>query len=93
MKRMVNMIKGINHQMIEVCDTDNRYYERAFLVLRPEYASATRDILEKEAKKLISQMDTVSVANSKKLMRKKILHAFVFSTLGAFISACVFALF
>lgn len=87
------MIKGINHQMIEVCDTDNRYYERAFLVLRPEYASATRDILEKEAKKLISQMDTVSVANNKKLMRKKILHAFVFSTLGAFISACVFALF
>ena len=79
--------------MIEVCDTDNRYYERAFLVLRPEYASATRDILEKEAKKLISQMDTVSVANNKKLMRKKILHAFVFSTLGAFISACVFALF
>ena len=90
---MVNMIKGINHQMIEVCDTDNRYYERAFLVLRPEYASATRDVLEKEAKKLISQMDTISIANSKKLLRKKILHAFVFSTLGAFVCACVFALF
>ena len=87
------MIKGINHQMIEVCDTDNRYYERAFLVLRPEYASTTRDILEKEAKKLISQMDTISVADNKKLLRKKILHAFAFSTLGAFISACIFALF
>ena len=79
--------------MIEVCDTDNRYYERAFLVLRPEYASATRDILEKEAKKLISKMDTISVADNKKLLRKKIIHAFVFSTLGAFISACIFALF
>lgn len=79
--------------MIEVCDTDNIYYERAFLVLRPEYACAAKDILEKEAKKLISQMDTISIADNKKLLRKKILHAFVFSTLGAFVSACVFALF
>ena len=85
------MIKGINHQMIEVCDTENRYYERAFLVLRPEYASQSREILEKEAKKLLANMDTISCANDKKLRIKRFIHAFVFSMLGAFISACIFS--
>lgn len=85
------MIKGINHQMIEVCDTDNRYYERAFLVLRPEYASQSREMLEKEAKKLLDNMDTISCANSKKLRIKKFVHAFVFGMLGAFITACIFS--
>ena len=45
------MIKGINHTMIELNDTENEYYERAILIVKPEYASVQRAILEDEAKK------------------------------------------
>ncbi|MEE0858137.1 MAG: hypothetical protein U0M12_01550 [Acutalibacteraceae bacterium] len=54
------MIKGINRTMIEVTDTGNVYYERALLVLRPEYANVQRGLLEKEAKKMLVSMTAPS---------------------------------
>ena len=38
------MIKGINRQVIEIMDTGNLYYERALLVVRPEFASTIENI-------------------------------------------------
>lgn len=55
------MIKGINHQMIELSQTDNMYYERAFLIVKPEYAQIHRDILEKEARKMLKDINATSV--------------------------------
>ena len=43
------MIKGINRTIIEVTDTGNIYYERALLVLKPEYTDVNRSLLEKDA--------------------------------------------
>lgn len=60
------MIKGINRQVIEVMDTGNLYYERALLVVRPEFAGAQRDVLEREAKRMISQMRAPSAIKRKK---------------------------
>ena len=40
------MIKGINHTMIELNETGNEYYERALLIVKPEYASVARAVLE-----------------------------------------------
>ncbi len=51
------MIRGISRQVIEVKETGSAYYERAFLVLRPEYASAERALLEREARRLLRKMD------------------------------------
>lgn len=55
-----DMIKGINRAIIEVTDTGNIYYERALLVLRPEYTDVQRDLLEKEAKKMLLSMNAPS---------------------------------
>lgn len=54
------MIKGINRTIIEVTDTGNVYYERALLVLRPEYTDVQRGLLEKEAKKMLLSMNAPS---------------------------------
>ena len=54
------MIKGINHSIIEVSDTGNEYYERAILIIKPEYASAQRTVLEDEAKRMLSEFDVPS---------------------------------
>lgn len=86
------MIRGINHQVIEVTQTENKYYERAFLVLRPEYASISRELLEKEAHKLLKDMDTVSSAKPKSVLVNRLLNACLFSVIGALLASIIFAL-
>lgn len=51
------MIRGISRQIIEVKETDNIYYESAYLVVKPEFSSAERAVLEREALKLLRSMD------------------------------------
>ena len=51
------MVRGINRQIIEVRETGNLYYERAYFVVKPEYESLESAILEKEAKKVMRHMD------------------------------------
>ncbi len=86
------MIKGISHQIIEVTDTQNRYYERALLVLKPEYASVSREILEKEAKKLLSKMDTVSSIKPKNVFFSRFLSYCLFSAIGALFTVIIYTL-
>lgn len=50
------MIKGVNKQFIEVSDTGSRYFERALLVIRPEFTSIPYERLKVEAKKAITRM-------------------------------------
>ena len=76
------MIKGIRHQIIEVTDTNNKYYERALLVLRPEYASVSNEVLEREAKKMLKAMDTVSSAKPKQLLLSRILCCCLYCAIG-----------
>ena len=59
------MIKGINRQVIEVLDTGNIYYERALLVVRPEFATAQREVLEKEARHMLGKMRAPSAIKKK----------------------------
>ncbi|WP_101697334.1 hypothetical protein [Clostridium minihomine] len=54
------MIRGISRQIIEVRETGNIYYESAYLVVKPEYASAERELLEKEARKILRSLDAPS---------------------------------
>lgn len=49
------MIKGVNHKVIEVTDTDNIYYEKAWLLVRPQYEEAEEAVLRKEARKLVAE--------------------------------------
>ncbi len=51
------MIRGINRQIIDVQETGSSYYERAYFVVKPEFASAQQQLLEKEAKKILKSID------------------------------------
>ncbi len=77
------MIKGISHSMIEVNETENDYYERAILIIRPEYASAQRAVLEDEARRLIRDMDAPSAMRSGRRRLRNILVASSLVGLGA----------
>lgn len=47
------MIKGVNHQMIEVTQTGNPFFERALLVLRADCADTSPTRLEEEARRML----------------------------------------
>ncbi len=87
------MIKGINHQVIEVSPTDNKYYDRAFLLVKPEYSSAQRDMLEREAKKMLSKYSTLSSIKRNDTFIKRSLRFLFPMIVGALVTILIFVLF
>ncbi len=55
------MIKGVNKQIIEVCDPENKYFEKAVLYIRPEYADVPNGKICSSAKKLVNKMSDVDL--------------------------------
>lgn len=78
------MIKGVSRQIIEVSDPESIYYDKAWLVVKPEYASVERVFLEKEAKKMLKSMDCPGAMKPKR--------AFMFWALRLGLSALLGAL-
>ncbi len=60
------MIKGINHKIIEITETDSVYYSHAWLMVNPLYEEAEEAVLRREAKKLLSQVGTPSSIKGKR---------------------------
>lgn len=87
------MIKGINRQIIEVTDTGNVYYERALLVLKPEYSSAQRALLEREAKKVLKRMQVPSSVKQKRIFFHKIAKVAGAAALGSFLTLLIISIF
>jgi hypothetical protein len=87
------MIKGINRQIIEINDTSSTYYEKAWLMVRPEYANLHQSLLEKEAKKLLKDMDAPSSMKTKRNLRAFIPRFILFAVIGAGITLLTQSLF
>lgn len=47
------MIKGVNHQMIELTEISSPYFERALLVLRADCADQNTARLQEEARRVL----------------------------------------
>ena len=82
------MVRGVSRQIIEVPDTGNIYYEKAYLVVKPEFSDAQRTLLEKEAKRVLRAMDAPSG-----IKRKNIKCFLAAALVGAGIMAGCFFLF
>lgn len=81
------MIKGVSHSIIEVNDTGSEYYERAILIVKHEYASVQRAILEDEAKKMLKEFDVPSVMKTKRGKMKTFLTIALSAAAGGLITA------
>ena len=79
------MIIGVNRQMIEILDTGNPYFERAFLVVQADIADVSTDTLQRQAKDLLKQADGCSHLRRAryKTIVSRILLAVVSALLGA----------
>lgn len=93
------MIRGVNRQIIEVCETKNEYFERAILFVRPEYISETEANLRSEADKTVCGLLLGSVRlrgtapRAKRRVRGEAVVVIALSCLaGALFTAVVFSL-
>lgn len=87
------MIKGINHTMIEVNETGSEYYERALLIIKPEYASVQRTVLENEAKKMLKELDAPSAIRSGGMKLKMTVRLLVSAACGSALTFLLFFIF
>ena len=74
------MIKGVNHQMIEVTRTESPYFERAFLVLRPDCADPSLTSLEEETRRVLAAAGGYSALMRNR--RRIRLHRLIWSLIG-----------
>ena len=84
-KGVVQLIKGINKQVIDIGETGNQYYERAILFLKPEYSDMQREILEREAKNFLKGISTTSPLKS----RSRTLYWVVRLGIAAAVGSCL----
>ena len=65
------MVKGVNKQILEVTNTENPYFEKIIFFVKPEYKTADRKKLQKEAEALatITQKPPKIKVPKKKILR------------------------
>ncbi len=87
------MIKGVSRQIIELKDTGNLYYEKAWLVVKPQYSSAQESLLLEEARKLLRKADIPSSMKPKRRIKQFLLPALFASVVGALVSVFLWLVF
>ena len=50
------MLRGTNKSIIELSETENRYFERALLFVKPEFVNLSPERLNREAKKMLGSL-------------------------------------
>lgn len=62
-------MRGVNKLIVEIKDTENEYFDRAILFIKPDKATAEQSELDKSARKLLSAVKDGNVGKkSKKLL-------------------------
>ena len=53
------MLRGINRSIIEINETENRYFEKIIVFVRPEFGGLSQSQLQKEAVRMVSNMSAL----------------------------------
>ena len=63
------MIKGVQRQVIEICNTEHAYFERALLVVRAD-CTAEEAFLREQARQYLQKVGTCRFLRRRKYMRR-----------------------
>ena len=81
------MLKGISRQILEITQTENPYFERAFLVIRPVCQDFSAEQLGKAAHKFLQQQSPYS--GLKRARQKQRLYTLICLLAGSALGATV----
>ena len=90
------MIKGVNKQIIEVSNTENKYFEKAILFVRPEFMSEGEQGLRKEANRLLEGIGNPPSRSKRSLANRKAnkkRRASIITFIGIITVACIILCF
>lgn len=65
------MLRGTNRSIIEINETENKYFERALLFVKPEFVSLSPERLNREAKRLIGSLTFSPMALGRQASARK----------------------
>lgn len=71
-----NMLRGTNKSIIEISETENKYFEKALLFVKPEFINLPPERLNREARKMIgslifSPMGLTTQTSARKMAAKR----------------------
>ena len=87
------MLKGVNKQVLEICETENGYFEKAIFFVKPEYSGFSEGRLRENARRELKSagLPPHSGAAIGKSKVKKILAAAAVFAAGALFGAIIAA--
>lgn len=93
MKASVSMIKGVNHQVVEVSRPACEYFEKVLFFVKPEYASLSVSEINEKANSI-----AVKTGSPPKMRRGKkrvysVFSPLIWASIGAVVSALVIKCF
>lgn len=65
------MLRGINRSIIEINETENRYFEKVIVFVRPEFGGMPKSHLQKEAMRMVSNMSTQPVGLKRRVSARR----------------------
>ncbi len=84
------MIKGVNRQIIEVTDINNSYFERAWLVIKPQYMNCGASSIENEADKYLKNLKPPYTLRNGRTLIMKLIRLLSAALVGSLVTALLF---
>lgn len=63
------MVKGVNRQVLEICETGSPYFERAFFFVKPEFADTDEKKLRAAAERVLPSADKIPKTKAKHIKK------------------------
>ena len=65
------MLRGINRSIIEINETENKYFEKIIVFVKPEFGNLSDSHLEREAVRLVGNMSAYPFGTKRRLSARK----------------------
>lgn len=65
------MLRGTNKSIIEISETENKYFERALLFVKPEFVNLSPERLNREAMRMIGTISFSPMGLSRPISARK----------------------
>ena len=83
------MIKGINHQVVEITRPSCEYFERVLFFVKPEYATVSDGKIRERATRIAVSTGSPPATRGKRRKAGKILSPVFWSLIGAAVCAVI----
>ena len=86
------MIKGVNHRVVEVVDTQNEYFERIIFFVKPEYGDMGEGKIREKAKLIADAATEPPPSRIKHARLRRFVKLFSAASIGAIITAILMSI-